>query len=168
MDEHQRLARGLVGVRLIEIGQGENPLVVTGFGAGIVMAAADHLQSCYPNLALLVGELPGALSLGDRCVALDYLTTAFRSLVLLWSSIRPLDDYLALLEERLWNPRNAYLYLRGVGESNALHWQRKGVILLNQATLWGIAPLGNFESMRCQNCAGSDVSRYNTVLHQRA
>lgn len=115
--------------------------LVAGFGAGIVMALADHLDRHYSGMPILTADLPGRLPFENRCQLIDYLTSVFPTVLLLWSSLRSLDDYLYFLEQRGWRPPCTWIYLRGLGEENLCGWTNCGVRVLESA--WQDAPLGN-------------------------
>ncbi len=130
-----------LGVELVDYGGAGTPLAVTGFGAGIVMAFADHLRCEYPDQRLWVGELPGGIGFEARCMVLDYLTSALPTVLLLWSSLRPLGNYAEWLCGRDWRPVQAWAYLKGVGADSTAIWQSRGVTLIED--LWQPAPLGS-------------------------
>lgn len=115
--------------------------LVAGFGAGIVMAAADHLDRWYRTMPILTLDLPGAMPFENRCLVIDYLTNAFPTLLLLSSSIRPLKDYIDFLESRAWNPPTTWVYLSGLGVESKPLWEKSGARVIE--SVWRDAPLGN-------------------------
>lgn len=146
MDDHQRLALRVlarIGVDLVGYADavGAAPtLVVLGFGAGITMAACDHLRYVYPDAGILAADLPGSLGFERRVQALDYAGTAFPTLWLLWASLRPADAYAAALHERGFHARRGtWVYVGGSEGKNC--WAGLGCQLVEE--LWGYEPMGN-------------------------
>lgn len=112
------------------------------------MAYADHLRDEYPFLSLLIGDMPGSMTVERRVLAMDYLSQVYPSVWLLWSAIRPLSAYWQALGERgFWSLAQTrkrapvWCYARGI----------EGSILSGSAHfetlvfLWGAQPLGASE-----------------------
>jgi hypothetical protein len=119
--------------------------VVAGLGAGIVMAAADHLHRCYPNMPLITIDIGGSIGIDKRVLVLDYIGTTFPSLFLMSSSIAPGSEYPRRLRERNFKPFMLYTYCTGLGREEALiEWSRLGA--LNLKTVWTENPLGDLPS----------------------
>lgn len=137
-----RMARA-VGVSLVEIASAYdgNTLVVLGSGAGITMAACDHLVRCYPGLGIMAADLPGSMGLTQRVVAMDYLGAAFPSVWLLWSGLADAAWYARALRRRAHHSLFTWLYLRGLGSERAGVWNGMNVHLIDD--LWSRRPLGD-------------------------
>ena len=119
--------------------------MITGFGAGIVMAFADWMEQRYSAMPLLVAEMSGVMSFDSRVTVMDYLSATFPTIFLLWSSLRTADDYIIALEARGWQPRCSFVYLRGMGEENKTRWVSAGCKMIDN--LWIKFPIGELADM---------------------
>lgn len=131
------------GVKLEPYQDFTDGVAVIGFGAGITMAFADHLRKCYLGIPLLVSDMPGSLSLEQRCLAIDYIACEFPTALLAWNGLRSGADYPKFLKERRdFSSRWLWVYTQGEDNDNARSaWLACGARLLD--SLWQDAPLGN-------------------------
>lgn len=131
------------GLRLESYQDFRDGLVIAGFGAGITLAFADHMRLCYPGMPLLVGDMPGGMSVEQRCIALDYIACEFPTVLLAWNGLRSGAEYPRYLRQcRDFSVRCLWVYTQGEdNEAARSEWESCGAMLIT--SLWQGAPLGS-------------------------
>lgn len=137
------------GVDPVEWHPGRTVLFVIGLGAGLVMAAVDHLHHCYPDLGIWACDLPGGLGFEARIVCLDWVGSAFPCLFLMSSSLTGGAAYPNALLAREFSPVQLWVYGTHLDADNGESvraWQKVGAVLVQ--SLWRDAPLENLTPIR--------------------
>jgi len=169
------------GTDLVPYGNYDYGFVVTGFGAGIVMAFADYLilYADYPKIPLLVGEMPGMSGFEKRVTIMNCLSQSFPTVYLLWASVMGgHEKYIDALEQLDWRPQVAWVYLKGLGvtEEVVKRWEKTGAKVIED--LWIPRPLGNLspsqieypsellmpECSRAEHCRGESSQHSANAL----
>lgn len=142
-----------LGLELVEWqpGREETSVAAIGLGAGIVMAACDHLVKVYPGRRIVGMDLPGSLGFDARISAIDIAASTYPTLLILWSSIAPASRYAAVLAERGFAQASLMVYLKGIG-SEREPWEALGAVVIDD--LWSSEPLCEMQGMSIPETSG--------------
>ena len=137
-----------VGIFLHPLSVGIYDIAVIGTGAGLVMAAADYFADCYPKRFFAIADMPGYLTLAQRCLGIDYIASTFPTVLCMWNGLRNGDEYPRYLKERRdFNPGMLWVYTRGLENERAMElWLGLGAHLIPD--IWRENPLGNLPPMQ--------------------
>ena len=100
----------------------------------MALAVADALLDQY-DISLAISDLRGHIGFDRRVIGIDYIATAFPTLLVMWNGLRQGHDYPIALQSRAFAPMRLHVYSRGLSNDRAIReWETCGAQIVND--LW--------------------------------